>query len=800
MKRFAAILLVSVVCSCVMTGNRHETLDGALTGHQLKKPVTIIYDKHGVAHIEAENDSDLFYALGYAMAQDRFFLMDLLRHMGKGEMSALFGRLPHYKSYDLLNGDRVLKSFQFEKRARTGVKNMDPQNRLLLESYTTGVNKYLEDADSKIPEYRALSIEPEPWSPADSFICMDVFGLSMTAYSFFYEYYAARLEREHGREAARLFIPEYPADAPYINQEELSGAAATGMKDFLAAFRPLMPYMNAIGSNNWVVDGTMSASGKPVLANDPHVPHCFVPTFWYHAHLKSDNFDSMGLIFPGIPLMGAGTNGHVSWGITNARCDYIDIFVEKLNPQNRDQYKYKGEWRDFKEITETIPIKGYPDHTYTYRRSVHGALIEDDMTGYQVPVLDNKVLAIHLIEVDFPRFFSGYLAIPKSEDAVQMKEAVKDMAMGPVAWNTVYATTQGDIGYLYSGHAPKRPDNQGVLPRPGTGEAEWGGWIPFDELPHTENPAKHFIVTANNKVEGPDYPYYLSSGYNIPSRAARLTELLAGKSGLTPEDMARFQMDVKVMSAPDFVPLMIKDLENAGGPQIESCLKALRQWQANGYRASLDSIGTGVYKLIMKNMATLTFEDDLGETLAGNMSIASMLKPALWKILDKPDSEWFDIKGTDQKETRKDITIKAAIKSAEYLEKQFGEEPAGWQWGEMQTLYLRNFLGYLPWNKEARLGTYPLAGTGETVNNTTGFFIGADYGFMVLAGPSSRLCVDMADPRHLHFNATTGNSENPDSPLYDNTTQEWLSGEYVTVSLDREEYNRDRIARLVLRP
>ncbi len=800
MKKCVAILLTSIVCSCVMTGNRHENLNGVLHGHDLEKPVTIIYDKHGVTHINAENDADLLYALGYSMAQDRFFLMDLLRKMGRGKMSALFGRLPHYKSYDLLNADRLMRSFQFSKRAREGVNSMDPLNKRMLMSYTQGINRYLEDAGEDIPEYRALAIDPDPWTPEDSFICMDVFGLSMTAYSFFYEYYAGRLAREHGMEAARLFIPEYPDDAAYVNQDKLSGADVPRLERLFSALRPLMPYINAIGSNNWVVDGTMSASGKPILANDPHVPHCFVPTFWYHVHLQSPTFDAAGFVFPGIPLMGAGTNGQVSWGITNARCDYIDIFVEKLNPADPGQYRYKGQWRDLQKITETIPVKGYPDYTYTYRRSVHGALIEEDMTGYHVPVLDNKVLAIHLIAVDFPRFFAGYMNIPRSENAADMKKAVKDMAMGPVAWNTVYATTDGDIGYLYSGHAPHRPDNQGVLPRTGTGKAEWGEWIPFHELPHTENPAKHFIVTANNKIEPPDYPYYLSSGYNIPSRAERITELLAGKKGLSAEDMINFQMDVKVKSAQDFVPLMIKDLENADNPAVNSCRKALRDWQRQGYKATLDSIGTGVYKLIMKNMATSTFEDDLGETLAGNMSMASMLKPALWKILDSPDSHWFDIKTTDMKETRQDITLMAAKKAADYLDKQFGEDPAAWKWGDMQTFYLRNFLGYLPWNKQARIGSYPLAGTEETVNNSTSLFIGADYGFFVLAGPSSRMCVDMADPRHLHFNATTGNSENPQSPLYDNTTQEWLSGKYVTLSMEPHEYKKNKIGKLVLKP
>lgn len=799
MRKLSVLVLLFVLGSCIMVGERKETLEGELGGHPVSAPVEIVYDQNGVPHIMAETDRDLFYGLGYAMAQDRFFFMDLLRKVGRGELGRLFGKLPHYGSYNLANGDRLMRSFDFASRAEEGVTELDPESRSLLGAFTLGVNRYLADAQGKLPEYRALGISPDPWSESDSLVCMEVFGLSMTLYSFFYEYYAGRLMREFGPEAAELFIPEYPADAPYINQDALPTAADDrAVEQMFSAMMPALPALSAIGSNNWVVDGTMSASGFPILANDPHVPYPTSPTFWYAAHLKGDSFDAAGLIFPGIPLMGAGANGSLAWGITNARCDYIDIFVEKLNPENPGQYLHQGEWREFETINETVAFRNWPSLSYTWRRSVHGAVIEPAMTGYPLPESPGRVLTLKLIEVEFGRFFAGYLNIPRSRDAASFRRAIEDMAMGPVAWNTVYATVDGDIGYLYSGHAPIRPDNQGVLPRPGAGEAEWGGWIPFDELPHIDNPQKHFIVTANNKVEPPGYPYYLSSGYNIPSRAARITELLAGRTGLTVDDMLEIQMDVKVKSAEEFAPIFLSDLAGSGEPELEKIKAALEHWRDNDYRAGIDSIGTAPYKLMMSELGRLTFEDELGKKLTANMGMADMVIPALWKILPDKNNPWFNDQRTPQRETRKDMVRAAAREVYGKLKKNLGPDPEDWQWGGMHKLAIRHPLGFLPWNRKARVGTYPREGTEECVNNASGLLLMGEY--LGLAGPSSRISVDLAKPDLIYFNSTTGNSENPRSPLFKNTTDDWLAGRYQELSLNPAEFRKGAIGELRLSP
>jgi len=316
-----APIFLAAACLHRGKGMRLEHLDGTLSGHAVSAPVSILYDMNGMPHIRAQNDPDLFYGLGYSMAQDRFFLMDIIRRVGRGEISGLFGKLPHYRHYDTVVIDRTIRSFRFVERGRQGVADLSPEDRALLEAYTPGINRYLEDAGNSLVEYRFFHTRPEPWRPEDCFVSADLFGLTMTMYGLVYEYYATRLVQELGLERARLFLVDYPKDAPYITEDYPFKTAlrSPGSEKLFALWAELAPLLNGIGSNNWVVSGKKTVSGKPLLANDPHVPTLLLPTFWYHVHLQGGHYDVAGMMFPGFPAFGAGSNGKIAWGITNAR-------------------------------------------------------------------------------------------------------------------------------------------------------------------------------------------------------------------------------------------------------------------------------------------------------------------------------------------------------------------------------------------------------------------------------------------------------------------------------------------------
>ena len=791
------------LAGCLPKVTRIEHTAGSLAGHPVSAPVSILYDQNGMPHIRAENDPDLFYGLGYSMAQDRFFLLDIFRRVGRGELSGLIGQLPSYRSYSLLGIDRIMRSFRFFERGQQGLAGLSPEDRALIEAYTRGINRYLQDAGDTLIEYRFFHTRPEPWRPEDCFISADVFGLSMTLYGLVYEYYATRLFRELGPERAKVFLVEYPEDAPYILEDDTAFASANApvFERLFDSLAWILPLLNGIGSNNWVVAGSKTASGKPLLANDPHVPTILLPSFWYHAHLQGGSYDVAGMVFPGFPAFGAGTNGKIAWGITNARADYFDLFREKISPEHPGQYFYKGEWRPFEVVREEIPVRGRKPVPIEMRFTVHGPVIDQALMGWPVPVnRGEEVLSSHLTEVDMARFFHGYNRIALATDWNSFAAALADKAMGPVAWNHVFASTGGDIGYYESGHVALRPDGQGVLARRGTGEDDWGGWIPFAEMPHLKNPVKGFIATANNKIEGPDYPYYLSAGYMHPSRASRITELLQDRTGLTAEDMQKIQYDLKVKSAEKVVPIILADLGSDPDPAVQRGVKALGEWQAQGYFATLDAKGPPVYEMMLKQLIKDTFSDELGPKLVNKLGLAGMDFPTLLKILPDPDNEWFDDVTTPEREARAKIMKRAMLETNAYLKKKLGKDPEQWTWGRLQTLYLYLPLGAIPRiGKPMRIGKFPYPGTEETVNNSTPVFV-KRYGFIHMGGPTSRIVVDLALPRQFYYNCSTGPSENPKGGRFSETTDAWRSGRYLVMSLDEADYRQGMMGELLLTP
>jgi len=757
-------------------GARYHVLDGKLEGHDVREEVTIVHDKAGVPHIYGQREEDVFHALGYIMARDRFFQMDLIRRLGRGELAGLFGKGIQRQGMGLIRSDKIMRTFQYAARAKGAVSSLDLKHREILKAFTQGVNQYLKEAEGRIPEYKALRTAPEPWHVEDIFVCMDVYGLAMAGYSLFEEYFGGRLAQELSPDQASLFLLVRPEGT-----EELLRAfweKSAGGKQMEGLSKSFLPFAPGLGSNNWVVSGEKTRSGMPIVSNDPHVPIAWVPTYWYHVHLSCPSYDSLGMVFPGTPFMGAGTNGKVAWGITNARCDMIDIFREKLHPEDSEKYFYNGQWRAFDTVRQQIPVKGGKPVPFIHRRSVHGAIIEEAMTGKTMFPPPGEVWSLHISDVEWRRFVAGYLAIPASTDASSFRKAISDMSMGPVAWNTVYATTEGDFGYLYAGHVAYRGDIPGHLPRPGTGEADWGDWIPFDELPHRENPEKGFFATSNNDIEPKGFRHYISSGYHKSSRVDRVTELLEDAKDLTVKDMLSIQLDVRVKSAERFVPLLLEDMRDATERSIVECRIALEAWRDGHYQASLASRGTGLYLMIMDALYRQTFEDELGPGLARKILPAELGRKAFWEILPKAGDTWFDDQRTNVVETRRDLVLEAARKVHRQLSQRYGSDPTDWEWGKLQTLHLFTPLGLLPWNKSYRVGSFPHGGTEETVNLAGGAYLDKQ-GYIVLGGPTTRMSVDMAEPTVFHFCSTTGNAEYPGSPFFRNTTEAWLQGQYL---------------------
>jgi len=792
------VILLLNLASCASRVQRKEWIQGSGSGYSVKARAVIIRDQYGVPHIRAENDQDLFFALGYAMAQDRFFQMDLMRRAGRGEICELMGRIQFWKA-DFLNMDKLFRALNYKGRAEQGYREMPAEAKRLLDSYSAGVNRYLQDAGDTIPQYHFFKSKPAAWRPEDSLVCADVFGLSMTYGQFGTEYYTTRFLREMG-EKARVFIPIYPDDAPVIVKDLPVAKSDEQMDRLFSSLRMLLSLGMTPGSNNWVVAPEKSASGKPIIANDPHVPIYPLPTYWYHCQLEGGSFNIIGMMFPGIPAFGAAYNRDIAWALTNASLDQIDIFIEKLNPQNPNQYQYKGEWKDFSIREETIPLKRGKTFKYKVRDGIHGPVIDPAITGYPFPTgAADHAYAIKLVDVNFGKFLQGYLDMARSRNWDQYVKGLENMSQGPVGWNQVYADKDNNIGYWLTGHVPVRPDKQGYLARAGwTGEQDWAGYVPFSELPHMFNPGQKYIATANNKNFPDGYPYYLGTEYYV-SRIQRIDEVLRSKTKFSASDMEKLQMDVAVVPARHNVPLLISDLSGSKNKKVEKAIKVLKQWREQGYNATVDSAGTCVYRLIMMNLDEMTFSDELGK-LYLYVSNYGVTDWALPNIIDDPNNIWFDDQKTKQHETRKDLVELSAIEAVKYLEKKQSRDPAKWEWGKMSKTYFYTPFGIFPITGERhRIGKYPREGTPDTVNANVGVFLGP-IGHIFVGGPTTRMVVDFAEPGHFHFTATTGNSENIQSGRCKNLTENWVKGQYQTLSMDRSEYEKGAMGVLELNP
>ena len=347
----AVLVVAAMAFGCHIPDlNRYDPVSDRLAGMGVSAPVSVVRDQNGVAHITASSEDDLFYAIGYSQAQDRFMMMDLMRRAGSGRLAEILGSPVKYKGVDIPHLDIGLRTFRFAEAARRGAAELDPESRRQLEAFTRGINRFLQDAGDSMPVYQAWKTRPEPWTIEDCFLTAEAMGLVEGVSSFFEEYYLERIRREKGDQARDLFVPQYPEGGVIITNDQ--PLVAGSPLSFLARRFP------SLGSNNWVISGKRTVSGKTIIANDPHVPDSLIPTFWWHVQIKGGRYDVMGMMFPGFPCFGTATNGRLAWALTNVMVDYFDVWREKINPSNPDQYLVGDQWTDFVKEPGVVKVRG----------------------------------------------------------------------------------------------------------------------------------------------------------------------------------------------------------------------------------------------------------------------------------------------------------------------------------------------------------------------------------------------------------------------------------------------------------
>ena len=534
--------------------------DGSAPLPGLRQTVTVDRDALGVPHIRANSLEDMVEAQGYVAAQDRLWQMDVLRRVGAGELSEIFG-------HDALDLDEQFRRLGLREAADRDAANLDDDRRVVLEAYARGVNRFIDDHESRLPlEFTVLRYRPKPWKPADSLLIIGYLYQTLTTTwaqeinrqivtdrvdpAIVMDLFSQDSPDDHvivGGEtvpavkpagAGRVFLKKAP---PPNTDPHRESAAALPIQDISDLWREgrgiLISFAQesraAVGSNNWAVDGTHTASGKPMLANDTHL-ELDLPSIWYMSHLTAPGWNVKGFSLPGVPLVMIGHNDRIAWGFSNNGADVQDLYLERFSMENPHEYLVNGKYVEATVRTERIHVRGEPDTLIDVLVTRHGPVVRKE---------NGRMYALKWTALESGALAHGYLWMGRARNWREFRETLRDVS-GP-AQNVVYADVDGNIGFIVAAWIPIRKRGHGEVPVPGdTDDYEWAGYIPFDELPQTLNPPGGIIVTANARVVGPNYPHYITDRWGSPDRTERIYDLLAGRKDLRPSDMNAIQNDI----------------------------------------------------------------------------------------------------------------------------------------------------------------------------------------------------------------------------------------------------------------
>jgi penicillin amidase len=834
------LLLIIVIFLGFSTWRSFPKVNGSLTIPGLDGVVDIYRDEFGIPQIFATTDHDIFFAQGYVHAQDRFWQMDFWRHQGAGRLSELMGEVT-------LETDIFLRTMGWERIARQELDRLDPEYLAVLEAYSAGVNAYLADRTGTelSLEYLFLNLlnsdyTPTEWVPLNTLTWQKAMAWDLGSGYLDLEIDRALLAKTLSPAEMNFIFPSYPSDHPVIVDYQGGGQSSintySAQRDYLAGIAPAMEdlstslaansYLSAegfpgIGSNSWAVSGDLTDTGKPYLANDPHLGQQ-IPSIWYQIGMHcvqvtpDCQINVAGYSFAGAPGVIIGHNEFIAWGFTNVGPDVIDLYVEKINPDNPDQYEFRGNWVDMETVVETINVAGSDPYLLTVKSTTHGPLITDSygitgtLEGSQLDLPEQYAISMRWTALEPTFVFRSIFDLNLAENWDQFREAASNFAVPPQ--NLIYADVYGNIGYQMPGNIPIRAaGDDGKFPKPGwTGTYEWQGYIPFEELPYSFNPPEGFIVTANNAVVGPQYPYFITDDWSYGWRAQRIVDLI--QSTIGPIDRARFtemQGDNYNMIAEVVVPVLMQvDLTkvlldpNQIDPEavveeqlqianLEAARSILSGWD---YQNDLDSAPAALFNAVWRHLIPATFDDQMPEFIHQDIGGKSMLM--VREIIGLPNDPWWDDYNTRKTEDRDDILTAALIAAVAELEEEFGKDPLSWAWGEMHTItFSHNVMDSFPViNLLFNRGPYPASGGSSIVNATSSTSASYQVDWM----PSMRMVVDLSNLSNSLSVHTTGESGHAFAGNYADMVDMWRLIEYYPMLWDRATIEANAEAHLQL--
>lgn len=773
--------------------------DGTLQVTGLRAPVTVIRDRWGIPHIYASNLHDLLFAQGYVHAQDRFWQMEFWRRIGSGRLAEVLGR-------SALPTDRFVRTIGWHRAAAQEWEQSDPETRAALEAYAEGVNAYISSRKGRLGlEFTLLGLtgrkfDPEPWTPLHTITWGKVMAWDLGG-NMDEELVRAGIIARLGAGAAPVLMPPHPPDRPVIAPHPLTPATLRSVPEavFTAHF---LGEGDGLGSNNWVVAGSRTETGMPLLANDPHLG-VQMPSIWYEVGLHCEPkgpdcpLHVVGASFPGVPGVIIGHNDRIAWGVTNVNPDVQDLFVEKVNPEHPNQYEYQGRWEEMQIVREEIRVAGEEEPVVVFARITrHGPIINDIVGGEEEDWSYGwQPLALSWTALQPGTVIRSILLLNKAQNWEEFREALSYWDVP--GQNFVYADVEGNIGYQMSGRVPIRAGGDGSVPVPGwTGEYEWVGYIPYDDLPRAFNPPEGYIVTANNAVVGPDYPYLLTVDWSDRTalRAQRIVELIEELTPISGDDMKAIQGDNLSVWTREILPYVTA--LSSDDPRVAQALDLLRAWDGQSRR---DSAAAALFESFRLHLVERTFQDDLGDSLLRQAK--ALVIYALEDLIADPQSAWFDDRRTPARETRDEVVRQALEDAVAELTERLGPDMGKWRWGDLHTTTFKNqTLGQsgIAWIERIfNRGPVATDGTAGTVNNTA-YNLNAPYA--VRSGPSYRQIVDVGDWSRSVSMHTTGQSGHPFHRHYDDMIDPWRNLQYHPMLWSRTEVEAQAESLLLLTP
>jgi penicillin amidase len=803
-------------------------VDGEVSVLGTSGPVDIIRDADHIPHIFAGTKADALFGLGYVHAQDRLWQMEFQRRIGFGRLSEVFGSAT-------IAQDRFLRTVGFGRAARSAWDHLPDDARDQINAYIAGVNAFIATHHGRQlpPEFTVLRFEPEPFSGPDVLVWVKMMAWDLSA-NYSVELTRHDILKKVGADRLNELMPPYPpaglsildppiapresrADRATIPQHEtrqasldagvtsdpsLSALFARGLMSGIPSIRGLLHgggTTEALGSNNWVVDGTMTASGRPLLANDPHLG-AHVPSLWYLAHMSAGDWDVIGATLPGAPAVAIGRNRFIAWGETNVAADVEDLYIERLNPAGTTA-EYRGVPEPIKIVSEILNVKGAAPVRLDVRITRHGPLISDAInvnnaqskTATSAAIREPLALRWTALD-DEDTTVIAFLKLNEARNWGEFTSALRHFVTP--AQNFVYGDVEGHIGYYAPGRIPRRSSGDGSRPAPGwTGEAEWIGWVAFNDLPHLFDPPSHFIVTANNRpMSGPGAPF-IALEYPEPYRAQRITHLIQEKAKFTADDFETIQADMFSPHAQTLLPLLLRSVR----PETDVDRRAvdmLRRWK---YDAGADSAAEAIFQAWFLRLASSLAGDDLGPTvLSAYEGRFSYITRFVTNVLTANNHAWCDDTRTPAQEACETIVTRALHDGVAELTRRMGSGLDRWRWdavhhaifphqGFDSVSFLRPFLSR----------SLPNGGDWSTVNVGP---VVADEPFEQHSVPGYRQVVDLSPANDSRFLDAVGQSGHFLSKQYDDFLADWRQVRSRRMRLERSDVEKGATGRIRLRP